>query len=132
MEKKKYPWEEIREKYENGGWTYAALGRAYGLSAAKIGQKARQEEWKGASGGGQRKKSMAACLSAAARQLSQAVTDTVRQGGEEGSVSVKELKELTAMLRELVNLQQTLESKEKDGTQCIRIVMDEDAELWSR
>lgn len=132
MEKQEYPWEEIQAKYEGGGWTYAALGRAYGLTAARIGQKARQEGWKRPSGGGKPKKPMAACLAVAARQLSLAVAETVRQGGEDGSVSVKELKELTAMLRELVNLQQTLESKEKDSAKCIHIVMDEDAALWSR
>ena len=119
------PWGEIREKYEAGGWSYTALGKEYGLSPSAVSKRARREQWKGA-GQRTREDPVSRCLTAAARQLSSSVNETV----QEGEVSVKELKDLTAMLRELVNLQEVL-SQRQDGEE-VRVVMEDDAEAWSQ
>lgn len=77
------PWKEIREKYEEGGWSYSALAREYGAAPATVSKRARKEQWKGA-GNYRREEPVGKCLASAARQLSASVNETVRQ--EEVSV----------------------------------------------
>ena len=120
------PWEEIREKYEEGGWSYSALAREYGAVPSTVSKRARKERWKGA-GEYRREEPVGKCLASAARQLSASVNETVRQG----EASVKELKELTAMLRELVGLQETIAQQQKEAGE-LRVVMEDEAEEWSR
>lgn len=124
-DKRKIPWAEIREKYEAGEGSYAALGRRYGVSETTVGNRARRENWRGRRTGG----TIDACLLSAAQQLRRSVEETV-QGGE--NASVKELKELTAMLRELMNLEQAVAEHEKAGEEQLRIVMEADAAAYSR
>ncbi len=124
------PWAEIREKYEAGGESYAALGRRYGVSGATVGSRARKEHWKGRRTGKRSEKSaMEDCLSSAAQQLRYSIEETMKSGE---NVSVKELKELTAMLRELMNLEETVSEHEREGVGQLRIVMEEPADTYSQ
>ncbi len=132
-EKRVIPWAEIREKYEAGEGSYAALGRRYGVSEATVGNRARSENWKGRSRGrASKKNAMEDCLASAAQQLRRSVEETMERGE---NVSVKELKELTVMLRELMNLEQAVAEREKSGEEQqeqLRIVMEEDAAAYSQ
>ena len=72
------------------------------------------------------------------------LADTLETGGEGGSLSLmdviavddtlpedldtREIKELTAVLRELMNLQQTLEGQQPGGV--VRVELAEEAEDW--
>lgn len=128
IKKDKIPWTEIRREYERGGTSYAGLGRRYGLSAYTIGNHARQENWQGRSREEKKKASVENWMTAAVRQLRRSIEKSAKDG--EG-VSVKEMKELTAMLRELLNLEQTLSDRESTEENRLRIVMDEAAERYS-
>ena len=73
------------------------------------------------------------------------LADTLETGGEGGSLSLmdviavddtmledldtREIKELTAVLRELMNLQQTLEGQQPGGV--VRVELAEETEDWS-
>lgn len=129
--KRVIPWGEIREKYEAGEGSYAALGRRYGVSGAAVGNRARKENWKRSNTGAPRseKNTMEDCLTSAAQQLRRSVAETVECGE---NVSVKELKELTAMLRELMNLEQAVTEREEEGEERLRIIMEEDAAACSQ
>ncbi len=132
-EKRVIPWAEIREKYEAGEGSYAALGRRYGVSGAAVGKRARREHWAGRRTGQKSEKSaMEDCLASAARQLRRSVEETMECGE---NVSVKELKELTVMLRELMNLEQAVSDRERmEEAQRgqLRIVMEEDTAAYSQ
>ena len=54
MHKTAAPWEELREKYEAGGYTYMQLAKEYGVSVQTVGQHARMPERETAQGGEQR------------------------------------------------------------------------------
>ena len=45
MHKTAAPWEELREKYEAGGYTYMQLAKEYGVSVQSEGRHARKENW---------------------------------------------------------------------------------------
>ena len=45
MHKTAAPWEELREKYEAGGYTYMQLAKEYGVSVQTVGRHARKENW---------------------------------------------------------------------------------------
>ena len=45
MHKTAAPWEELREKYEAGGYTYMQLAKEYGVSVQTVGRHARKERW---------------------------------------------------------------------------------------
>ena len=130
MKKEKIiPWAEIQKEYEQGGGSYAGLGRRYGLSASTVGRHARRENWMGRSREEKKQLSMENWLAEAARQLRRNIEETAKN---EEEVSVKELKEMTVMLRELVNLEQTLSDTEDAGENRLQIVMDEAADRCSR
>lgn len=38
MHKTAAPWEELREKYEAGGYTYMQLAKEYGVSVQTVGR----------------------------------------------------------------------------------------------
>ncbi len=124
-EKRVIPWAEIRKKYEAGEGSYATLARCYGISSAAIGKRARRENWRGRRG----EPSIDACLLSAVQQLRRGVEEAV-EGRED--VSVKELKELTGMLRELMNLEQAVAQREEETEKALRIIMEEDIESCSR
>ena len=122
------PWAEIRREYEQGGTSYAGLGRRYGVCANTIGEHARRENWQGRSREEKKKLSAEGWMTAAVRQLRRSIEESVKDG--EG-VSVKEWKELTAMLRELLNLEQAISNREDAEENRLRIVMDEAADRYS-
>ena len=45
MHKTAAPWEELREKYEAGGYTYMQLAKEYGVSVQSVGRHARKGNW---------------------------------------------------------------------------------------
>ena len=61
------------------------------------------------------------CLAGLRRQAEQRLA---------GELDTREIKELTAVLRELMNLQQTLEGQQPGGSP-LRVVLEEETEDWS-
>ncbi|MBE6971591.1 MAG: hypothetical protein E7446_05675 [Ruminococcaceae bacterium] len=123
---KRIPWAELRSRYENGGETYRSLGEAYGLSEDCVGRRARAEGWRRG-----RKNGMEECLAQVVGALRTAAQQATQQA--EG-MSPKELKEMTGVLRELMQLQQMLQSEDKSGAESdtVQVVLEGEAEAWSR
>lgn len=123
------PWEEIRRKYESGKGTYRELAEDYGTSACSVGRRARAEGWR-------RPRRLAGVseseqfLLAVVESLKHTVEETVRQSGE--GMHPKELKEMTGVLRELVQLRQTITpSAEERGDGTVRVVLEAETEEWA-
>ena len=132
MNSKHIAWEELRRRYENGEGTYRSLGAEYGISASRISQKATQEGWskKKKVPKRKRKETVQQWLSEAAQQLSQAAQGAVYDGGKE-KLSVRELKELAGVLKELIQLQKTMAASDVPQQKRVRVVLDEEVEKWS-
>lgn len=113
------PWAEV-QKLNAQGWSYRQLAEKYGVSSSAIGRRAVQECWHGtdAQRANARLRNLAAGLRRQAEQ---------RLAGE---LDTREIKELTAVLRELMNLQQTLEGQQPGGSP-LRVVLEEETEDWS-
>ncbi len=132
MNNKNIAWEELRRRYENGEGTYRALGEEYGISASRISQKATQEGWhkKKRKPAGKKKKAAQWWLSEAAQQISQAAQAAVYDGEKE-KLTVKELKELAGVLKELIQLQKTMAGSDAPQEKRVHVVMDDEVEKWS-
>ena len=107
------PWAEV-QKLNAQGWSYRQLAEKFGVSSSAIGRRAVQECWHGTDA----QRNLAAGLRRQAEQ---------RLAGE---LDTREIKELTAVLRELMNLQQTLEGQQPGGSP-LRVVLEEETEDWS-
>ena len=114
------PWEQMRREYEEENATYRVLAERYGVSASTISRRARAEAWgKGSSAD--------RCLAAVTRQLIGAVEETLTD--RSAPVSVRELKDLTALVRELLTLQELAEGPQEQD-EGLHVVLEGEAEKW--
>lgn len=95
------PWEDL-QRLNAQGWSYRRLAEKYGVSSSAIGRRAVLEGWHGTND----QRANARLRNLAARLRRQAE----RRLAED--LDTREIKELTAVLRELMNLQQTLEGQQ--------------------
>ena len=123
---KQIPWGEIRQIYESGGTSYRKLAKEYGVSPATICAKAKRENWRGR-WGDQIPDTTDDCLASAVRQLSLLLHRA--ETGE--AVSMTEVKELTAVLKELVRLKSAM-SESSEGTDVLHVVLDDEVKAWSK
>ena len=102
------------------GWSYRRLAEKYGVSSSAIGRRAVLEGWHGTNDqrANARLRNLAARLR---RQAEQRLAE---------DLDTREIKELTAVLRELMNLQQTLEGQQPGGG-VVRVELAEETEDWS-
>lgn len=123
---KNVPWKELRERYENGGETYRSLAEKYGLSADCVGRRARAEGWRRG-----RKNGVEDCLAQVAGALRAAAEQASQQAA---TMSTKELKEMTGVLRELMQLQQLLRGGNESAAElsAVQVVLEGEAEQWGR
>ena len=113
------PWEEL-QRLNAQGWSYRRLAEKYGVSSSAIGRRAVLDSWHGTDA----QRANARLRNLAARLRRQAE----RRLAED--LDTREIKELTAVLRELMNLQQTLEGQQPGGSP-LRVVLEEETEDWS-
>lgn len=112
------PWEDL-QRLNAQGWSYRRLAEKYGVSSSAIGRRAVLEGWHGTND--QRANAVCGiwrpgCAAQAERRLAE-------------DLDTREIKELTAVLRELMNLQQTLEGQQPGGV--VRVELAEETEDWS-
>ena len=107
------PWEEILRRRKEGE-TARALAEEFGVSVESVYKRGQRErlEQRGS-------------LQQAARKLCRSAGSMVAQMED---MDAKELKELTALLRELV----TLEERTDKGPETVKVVLAKEAEEWSR
>ena len=101
------PWEEILRRRKEGE-TARALAEEFGVSVESVYKRGQRER-----------------LQQAARNLCRSAGSMVAQMED---MDAKELKELTALLRELV----TLEERTDKGPETVKVVLAKEAEEWSR
>ena len=94
MHKTAAPWEELREKYEAGGYTYMQLAKEYGVSVQSVGRHARKENWvSGCRNERRRRAESRDCLLEMTRALMRGAKRAAEEA-EKGEACTKELKEL--------------------------------------
>ena len=102
------PWEELREKYEAGGYTYVQLAKEYGVSVQTVGRHARKENWvSGCRNERRRRAESRNCL----LQMTWALMRGAKRAAEEaekGEACTKELKELAGKYLNLAELEQVV------------------------
>ena len=127
------PWQEVRMRYERGEGTFRSLAREYGVSRTTLERRAMQEHW-----GGRRRNTgerTGQCLYSAAQQLLQCVEERLLQPEE--PADVRTLKELTGVLRELMQLRRSLAEEEQAAAAAaveaptLRVVLEGEVEEWS-
>lgn len=124
------PWQEVRWRYERGEGTFRSLAGEYGVSRSTLERRAMQEHW-----GGRRRNTgerTGECLHSAVQQLLQCVEERLLQPEE--PADVRTLKELTGVLRELMQLRRSLAEEEQSAAAApaLRVVLEGEVEEWSR
>lgn len=108
MHKTAAPWEELREKYEAGGYTYMQLAKEYGVSVQTVGRHARKEKWvSGCRNERRRRAESRDCLLEMTRALMWGAKRAAEEA-EKGEACTKELKELAGILQTLAGLEKEL------------------------
>ena len=116
------PWQQMRRDYEKGT-TYRQLAERYGVSSSTIGRRCRAEGW---TRSGDRR--LERCVEQVSLRLMEAVEELL--GGEE-TLNTRELKDLTALTRELEALRQTVRQQQADhGGEGVRVVLEGPLEEW--
>jgi transcriptional regulator with XRE-family HTH domain len=118
------PWEEL-QRLNAQGWSYRRLAEKYGVSSSAIGRRAVLEGWHGTND----QRANARLRNLAARLRRQA-EQRLAEARTVSRITPREIKELTAVLRELMNLQQTLEGQQPGGG-VVRVELAEETEDWS-
>lgn len=126
MHKSRNPWEEMRKKYEAGGYSYRRLAEEYGVAVQSVSVHARSELWKGRK---RRADTGQKCLTQVREALMNAAEEAARQA-RGGDVSIKELKELADVLQKLAGLEKTLGSTA--APEPVQVVLEGEAEELSR
>lgn len=122
------PWQEIRREYLDGA-TYQELGEKYGIAPSTIGRRRHKEHW-GCRGGGDELQRR--CL-AMVRRLAAAVEETMDSQTEPWAV--KELKDLSALTKDVVGLQKLVmdlepAEEEDEAPETVRVVLEGPLEDW--
>ncbi len=117
-------WSQMRQEYEHGV-TYAKLAEIYGTSQSTISRRARVEGWgrRGCAAGTARP----GCLEQVTEQLMEVASRTLAQ--QEEPLSIKEMRDMAALIRELTALQTT--EKEPQASPTVRVTLEGDVEKWS-
>ncbi len=127
MKRNDVDWALLRQEYEQGNISQKNLAAQHGVSLSAVQYHARTEKWRKT--GDAKSGDAKIQLSAAAQQLSRMATERLRQCDSE-ELATKEMKELTAMLKELGALMRSFESETKEET-IVRVVLENEVRQWS-
>ena len=129
MHKTAAPWEELREKYEAGGYTYMQLAKEYGVSVQTVGRHARKEKWvSGCRNERRRRAESRNCLLQMTRALMRGAKRAAEEA-EKGEACTKELKELAGILQTLAGLEKELGGG--TAVQTVQVLMGEEVRALS-
>jgi len=127
-------WTEMRRLYRQGGITYKELARRFDIPLSTVYRHIREEN--------SDRRDLSAAADCLSRAVLSALGDTRQfyvpakagEGGEE-KLDIKSVKEMTAVLRDLASLRQTLREDSApaaDDAATLRVVLEGEAEQWSR
>ena len=144
MSRPKIPWERLRDAYEKGA-DPCALAQQYGVSCSTVRRHIRAEGWTASckphaitftkgdpsrppAGKKPPEQSVLPQLHQAARRLQEAAAALLAaaEGGDE--VSIRDVQDLAALLRELTNLALSLD---ESGPGLVRVVLEPPLEDWA-
>lgn len=121
-------WMQIRQRYERGE-TYEQLAGEYGVSASAICRHSRAEGW-GRRGSARGIPVAGRCVEELTQQMLHVAQAALCR--DDGTANVKEMRELAALVRELLTLQRMArEGEETPQQECVRLVLDRQVEDWS-
>lgn len=115
-------WEAVRRSYEVEGLTPRELAQRFGVGYSTVTRHIREEGW-------QAPREKRSGLAALVEQLSDTVQETLERLRTEDKADIRSVKDLTAALRELANLEKSLESESGD---TVRVVLSAEVEEWSQ
>ena len=113
-------WDEVRDKYETGKYTYQRLAEEYGVSTQTVYSHSVKGQWQRGRAEMERQ-ALRRCLAATARMLEAAARGATERL-ESGEGSLKEVKELGGLLQTLVGTMEKLYRPERDGSAVDRRV----------
>ena len=121
-------WQRIRQRYERGE-TYEELARAFGVSVSTIGRHRKAEGWE--ERGAARGKPVAGqCVEELTREMLRTARAALAEG--EGRAGVREMRDMVALVRELLTLQRMArEEQDTDREERVHVVLERDVEDWS-
>lgn len=121
---KHLPWDAMRRAFEKEGLTCREIAQRFGVGYSTVTEHAREEGW--TPGGGQETD-----LTGLVQRLTETVLAALEDLRQSEQPDIRSVKELTAMLRDLANLDKALESRQTEET-VIRVELAPEAEAWSR
>lgn len=122
MKRNDVDWTLLRQEYQQGNISQKQLAARHGVSLSAVQYHVRTGNWRKSDNAKNQ-------LSAAAQQLSRMATQRLQQCDDQ-ALETKEMKELTAMLKELGALMRSFESETKEDT-TVRVVLEGEVKEWS-
>lgn len=122
---KELKWSQMRREHEQGA-TFAELAEKYGTSVSSLSRRARLEGW-GRRGSVSRPGENTAEI--VADRLLEFARQTLPDG--ENAMSVKEMKELAGLVRELLALREAAGRMDGRESAGVRVVLEGETERWS-
>ena len=126
MAMKDLKWSQMRREYEQGA-TFAALAEQHGTSVSTLSRRARLEGW--GRRGCKRNEPGLRSMATVTQQLLESAQQTL--GGDCGAMSVKEMKEMAGLVRELMALRTALAEQNGERVPAVRVVLADELEKWS-
>ena len=118
---KEVKWSQARREFQRGA-TYTALAEKYGVSVSTVSRRARLEGW------GKRGQSPGSGCTIA--QVSERLLEAAEAAllCDDGTMSIRDMKELAALVRELTALREA----EARGGECgaVRVVLEGETRRW--
>ena len=114
--------EIIRRRYEAGEGTYRELAAEHGVALSTLARYGKAQGWQRP----RHRRESRSVLDGARQQLIRAVEEAM----DRPEVSCRELKELSALLRELLALDQALTPQEDSS--AVEVVLQGETEEWSQ
>ena len=121
MDVKTVNWAAIRCERELGA-TFRALAEKHGLSVATLYRRARMEGW------GERN-SRAEDTAEVVSRLRLAMLETLED--ENVTLTIRDMKDLAALTRELLALEDAAHKSDETGAPEVRLVLADEVERWS-
>lgn len=132
MKREAVNWDEVRDKYESGAYTYRRLAEEYGVGVQTVYRHAGRGRWQRDRAETERQM-LRRCLKAAAEMLETAAKEATERL-ENGEGSLKEVKELGGLLQTLVGAAEKLyrpEKGEEAADSRIEVVLSAETEELS-
>lgn len=126
---KHLPWDTMRHAFEQEGLSCREIAQRFGVGYSSVTEHARRENW--TPGEREQKREPEPAMPELVRRLSDTVRVALENVRAQEQPDIRSVKELTAMLRDLANLDRALTDKQTEENE-VRVVLAPELEEWSR